>query len=108
MTAWLVERTDLPGRTWWRPVFVAPLAVPAFVNSYAWVSVLPTLHGMPAGILIATLSYFPFVYVPAAATLRRIDPALEESARALGSGSSGVFFEWCCRSCVWPSWVAAC
>ncbi|MEV0674473.1 iron ABC transporter permease [Mycobacterium sp. NPDC050441] len=90
--AWLVERTDLPGRTWWRPVFVAPLAVPAFVNSYAWVSVLPSLHGLSAGVLIATLSYFPFVYVPAAATLRRIDPALEESARALGSGSSGVFF----------------
>ncbi|MGV0813895.1 iron ABC transporter permease [Mycolicibacterium boenickei] len=90
--AWLVERTDLPGRTWWRPVFVAPLAVPAFVNSYAWVSVLPSLHGLWAGVLIATLSYFPFVYVPAAATLRRIDPALEESARALGSGSAGVIF----------------
>ncbi|MDH6197294.1 iron(III) transport system permease protein [Mycobacterium frederiksbergense] len=90
--AWLVERTDLPGRTWWRPVFVAPLAVPAFVNSYAWVSVVPSLHGLSAGVLIATLSYFPFIYVPAAATLRRIDPALEESARALGSGSVGVFF----------------
>ena len=35
--AWLVERTDLPGRALWRPLFVAPLAVPAFVNSYAWV-----------------------------------------------------------------------
>ena len=33
--AWLVERTDLPGRAFWRPLFVAPLAVPAFVNSYA-------------------------------------------------------------------------
>jgi iron(III) transport system permease protein len=30
--------------------------------------------------------------VPAAATLRRLDPAIEESARALGSGSAGVFF----------------
>ena len=42
--------------------------------------------------LISTLSYFPFVYLPAAATLRRLDPAIEESARALGSGSAGVFF----------------
>ena len=40
---------------------------------------------------MATLSYFPFVYVPAAATLRRLDPAIEESARALGSSSTGVF-----------------
>jgi iron(III) transport system permease protein len=90
--AWLVERTDVPGRTFWRPMFVAPLAVPAFVNSYAWVGVIPSLHGLWAGVLIATLSYFPFMYLPVAATLRRLDPAVEESARALGSDSAGVFF----------------
>jgi iron(III) transport system permease protein len=89
--AWLVERTDVPGRGLWRPLFVAPLAVPAFINSYAWVSVVPSLHGFWAGVLVASLSYFPFAYVPAAATLRRLDPAIEESARALGSGSTGVF-----------------
>ena len=90
--AWLVERTDLPGRSWWRPLFVAPLAVPAFVNSYAWVGVIPSLHGLWAGVLVTTLSYFPFMYLPVAATLRRLDPAVEESARALGSDSAGVFF----------------
>ncbi|OBB74176.1 iron ABC transporter permease [Mycobacterium sp. 852014-52144_SCH5372336] len=90
-TAWLVERTDLPGRTLWRPLFVAPLAVPAFVNSYAWIGVIPSLHGLTAGVLVTTLSYFPFMYLPVAATLRRLDPAVEESARALGSGSAGVF-----------------
>ncbi|KDE97037.1 iron ABC transporter permease [Mycolicibacterium aromaticivorans JS19b1 = JCM 16368] len=90
--AWLVERTDVPGGRWWRPLFVAPLAVPAFVNSYAWVSVLPTLHGLGAGVLVATLSYFPFIYLPVTATLRRLDPAIEESARALGSGTAGAFF----------------
>jgi iron(III) transport system permease protein len=91
-TAWLVERTDLPGRAFWRPLFVAPLAVPAFVNSYAWVGVVPSLHGLWAGVLVTTLSYFPFMYLPVAATLRRLDPAVEESARALGSDSTGVFF----------------
>jgi iron(III) transport system permease protein len=90
--AWLVERTDLPARSFWRPLFVAPLAVPAFVNSYAWVGVIPSLHGLWAGVLITTLSYFPFMYLPVAATLRRLDPAVEESARALGSDSAGVFF----------------
>ncbi|MGH3675257.1 MAG: ABC transporter permease [Mycobacterium sp.] len=90
--AWLVERTDLPGRSFWRPLFVAPLAVPAFVNSYAWVGVIPSLHGLWAGVLIITLSYFPFMYLPVAATLRRLDPAVEESARALGSDTTGVFF----------------
>ncbi|MGU3498962.1 ABC transporter permease [Mycobacterium sp. C31M] len=90
--AWLVERTDVIGRSVWRPLLVAPLAVPAFINSYAWVSVWPTLHGFGAGVLVATLSYFPFVFLPAAATLRRLDPAIEESAQALGSGTVGVFF----------------
>ncbi|MDT5313863.1 MAG: iron(III) transport system permease protein [Mycobacterium sp.] len=90
--AWLVERTDVPGRAVLRPMFVAPLAVPAFINSYAWVSVVPSLHGFSAGILVATMSYFPFVYVPAAATLRRLDPAIEESARALGSSPAGAFW----------------
>jgi iron(III) transport system permease protein len=73
-------------------LFVAPLAVPAFVNSYAWVGVIPSLHGLWAGVLVASLSYFPFIYLPVAATLRRLDPAVEESARALGSDSAGVFF----------------
>lgn len=90
--AWLVERTDLPGRGVWRPLFVAPLAVPAFINSYAWVSVVPTLNGFWAGVLVATMSYFPFAYVPVAATLRRLDPAIEESARALGSSPGAVFW----------------
>jgi len=90
--AWLVECTDVPGRTFWRPLFVAPLAVPAFVNSYAWVSVVPTMHGFWAGVLVSALSYFPFVYVPAAATLRRLDPAIEESARSLGSDPVAVVF----------------
>lgn len=90
--AWLVERTDLPGRALWRPLFVAPLAVPAFVNSYAWVGVVPSLHGLAGGVLVSTLSYFPFVYLPAAATLRRLDPAVEESARTLGSDTAGVMF----------------
>jgi iron(III) transport system permease protein len=89
--AWLVERTDLPGRALWRPLLVTPLAVPAFVNSYAWVGVIPTMHGFSAAALVTTLSYFPFVYLPAAATLRRLDPAIEESARALGSNSVSVF-----------------
>jgi iron(III) transport system permease protein len=89
--AWLVERTNVPGAPIWGPLFAAPLAVPAFVNSYAWVTVVPGLKGLTAGVLVSTLSYFPLVYLPAAATIRRLDPAIEESARALGSRPIGVF-----------------
>ena len=41
--AWLVERTTLPGARFWRVLLVCPLAVPAFVNSYAWISLRPGL-----------------------------------------------------------------
>lgn len=80
--ALLVERTRVPG--WLSAAFVAPLAVPAFVMSYAWATVWPSIAGLAGASLIATISYFPFVYLPVLATLRRMDPALEESGTALG------------------------
>ena len=36
--AWAVERTDLPGRRFWAVLAVVPLAIPAFISSYAWLS----------------------------------------------------------------------
>ncbi|NUT71322.1 iron ABC transporter permease [Pseudarthrobacter sp. C4D7] len=90
--AWLVERTSLRGHRIWAVLLAAPLAVPAFVNSYAWVSAIPSLGGLWSGILISTLSYFPLVYIPAAATLSRLDPAIEQSAAALGLGAWRTFF----------------
>jgi iron(III) transport system permease protein len=89
--AWLVERTDLPGRRFFAVLLVAPLAIPAFVSSYGWASAIPSIHGLGGGLLVATLAYFPLVYLPALATIRGLDPALEESARALGLGSWSVF-----------------
>lgn len=89
--AWLVERTDLPGARLWAWLAVAPLAIPAFVHSYAWVSAVPSLHGLPAGVLVSVLAYFPLAYLPVAAALRRLDPALEEAAAALGQPPLGVF-----------------
>jgi len=89
--AWLVERTDLPGRRIWAALLVAPLAVPAFVNSYAWASLQPAFEGLLAAATITVLSYYPFVYLPVAAALRGLDPVLEESASALGVGRTAVF-----------------
>lgn len=90
--AWLVERTTLPGRGIAKVALAAPLAIPAFVASYGWASAFPSLHGLWAAVLVATLAYFPLVYLPALAAIRGLDPALEESARSLGMGSWAVFF----------------
>jgi iron(III) transport system permease protein len=82
--AWLVERTDLPGRRVWATVLVAPLAVPAFVNSYGWVSLTSAVEGFGGAVLICSMSYYPLVFLPVAAALRGLDPALEDTASALG------------------------
>jgi iron(III) transport system permease protein len=44
--AWLTERSDLPGARLWSWLAVAPLAIPAFVQSYAWIGVAPGMHGL--------------------------------------------------------------
>ena len=90
--AWLTERTDLPGARLWAGLVVAPLAVPAFIHSYAWITLVPGLHGLPAALLIATWAYFPFVYLPVAAMLRRLDPTLEDLAASLGQSPWRVFW----------------
>ncbi len=87
----LIERTTLGFRALLHVLLVAPLAVPAFVNSYAWVS-LAEIHGFWAGALVITLSYYPLVYLPVLAVLRGLDPALEETAWSLGHGRSRTFF----------------
>ncbi|GIJ54166.1 ABC transporter permease [Virgisporangium aurantiacum] len=89
--AWFVERTSIPLRPLWTVLMSAPLAVPAFVNSFGWFSLSPSFAGLDAALLVTTLSYYPLVYLPVAAVLRGTDPALEEQARSLGNGSWATF-----------------
>jgi iron(III) transport system permease protein len=89
--AWLVERTTLPGRRIWNALLAAPLAVPAFVTSFGWVSITPLVEGYWGALLIVTVSYYPLVYLPVTAALRGLDPALDESAHALGLGPWRTF-----------------
>lgn len=89
--AWITERSSLPGRATWSTLAAAPLAVPAFVQGYAWVGLIPSLHGLFAAVLVSVLAYLPFVYLPVAAAMRRLDPALEEVASSAGMGGLRSF-----------------
>ncbi|MBB3391331.1 iron(III) transport system permease protein [Rhizobium sp. BK275] len=90
--AWLTERTDIPLARLWAWLAIAPLAVPAFVHSYAWVSLLPGMRGLQSGAFVSVLAYYPFLYLPVAAALRRLDPAIEDAAASLGLDPWCVFF----------------
>jgi iron(III) transport system permease protein len=91
--AWLTERSDLPLRALWRWLAVAPLAIPAFVQAYAWDSTIPILRGLWPAVTVSVLAYFPLVYLPVIAQLRRLDPAMEDVAATLGNPPAMVFLK---------------
>ena len=91
-TAWLVERTNLPGRRVWAVLLVVPLAIPDFVVSFSWSSLSTAVTGYWGAVLVMTLSVYPLVYLPVAASLRNADPAQEEVAHSLGTGRLRTFW----------------
>ncbi|MQT87193.1 ABC transporter permease subunit [Pseudomonas sp. FSL R10-2964] len=103
--AWLLERSNLAGRRLWGVVLCLPFAVPAFVSSFTWVSLSASFEGLGGAILVMSLSKYPLIFLPVAATLRNLDPALEESARTLGQNRWGVFFK-ITLPLLWPSLLA--
>lgn len=100
--AWLLERSNLAGRRLWGVILCLPFAVPAFVSSFTWVSLSAGFEGLGGAILVMTLSKYPLVFLPVAATLRNLDTSLEESARTLGQNRLGVFFK-VTLPLLWPS-----
>jgi iron(III) transport system permease protein len=89
--AWCTERSDLAGRRWWRLAVALPLAIPAYVSSFAWSSFGPQFQGMSGAIVILTFYSVPMVYLPVVAALRSLDPSFEDVARSLGHGRLACF-----------------
>jgi len=109
--AWLVARTDLPGRRFWAVVGALPLVFPSYVAAFSIVAVLgprgfvrswlapfgverlPEIaYGYSGALLSLALFTYPYIYLPVVAALRAVDPALEESSRSLGVGRTRTFF----------------
>jgi len=91
LCAWLVERTDLPGRRLLGVLAAVPLAIPPFISSYAWISISASLQDFRGALLVVSAAYMPLVFLPVAASLRGMDPAIEESGRSLGLGPVACF-----------------
>lgn len=97
-SAYLVTRTDVPGRRVFGVLAALPLAVPSYVLAYAWVAAVHPIdpsyvfEGFWAAALVLTLGSYPYVFLPVAAALVGADPAAEEVSRSLGRGSWRTFF----------------
>jgi iron(III) transport system permease protein len=104
--AWLVVRSDLPGRRAWRLLLPLPLVIPSFIGAFALIAAfspggllsellgttsLPSIHGFPGAFAVLTLLSYPFVFLPVAARLLQLPRNLEESALLLGRRPAAVF-----------------
>ena len=108
--AWLVTRTDLPGRRFFAVAVALPLVIPSYVAALALLGAfgpkgllqqllsgpfgverIPEIYGFPGAVAALTLSTYPYVYLLTAAALRDLDPALEEAARGLGRSPVSTF-----------------
>lgn len=92
LLAFLVTRTDLPGRRIWTVVAVLPLAVPSYVAAYTWIAAVPGLAGYWGSLLVLTACTYPYVFLVVAALLLSTDAGLEDVARSLGRSRLRTFF----------------
>ena len=104
-TAWLVERTDLPGKSWVFTLMAVSTLVPTFFTAMGWVfllhprigivnKLLMSWFGLDAAPLnIASIAGMGWVeglglsslgFIMVVATYRTMDPALEEAGRVHG------------------------
>ena len=109
--AWVVVRTNAPGRRVFELVTVVPNIMPPLLIAVAWTfllnpstglvnDVLMTVFGlsaapfdvysMPGMIFVEGLVLTPLAFLIIAAALRSMDPSLEESARMSGSPHLGI------------------
>lgn len=114
LAAWLVERTDLPGRTLWRWLLALPLAIPGYVAAVCAMFLfrrggfvdqvamqylgferhafpLPPLFTLGGVTVIMALYTFPFVFLAVSAALRSLDTTLDDVARVAGRGPWHTF-----------------
>ena len=112
--AWLVERTDLPLRNVLFTLLLFPLLVPSVVLAIAWIyllgpnagwinvalrSIVRVEHGgpfdvfsLPGLIVCQSAALVPFVFLLLTATLRTMNPALEEASSTAGASPWTTFW----------------
>lgn len=113
--AWLVERTDLPGRGLFRWLLALPLAVPAYTAAVAVLVLvrrggvideaamawggfgrgsfpLPDVASPWLVALTIAACVYPYVYLLTGGALRTMDRTLEDAARSLGHGTWSILW----------------
>ena len=106
--AWLIERSDLPGRGMLRGLVLLPMATPPLLLAIAWAMLLSPRNGainvllmqtlglgaapfniytLPGLIFVQGLALVPTAYLFLAPAFANMDPSLEEAAMTSGAGN---------------------
>ncbi|WP_296360036.1 iron ABC transporter permease [uncultured Acidaminococcus sp.] len=112
--AWLIGRTDLPGRKKFRTILVASYMIPPYVGAIAWTQLLNpdvgylndlfktvfSLSEAPFNIYteggliwVLTLFYSPFAFITISRAMEKMDPTLEEASRVSGASPLRVLWD---------------
>lgn len=115
--AWLIERTDMPGRNWAWVMMLLPIAMPGMLASMAWILLLSPKVGLInilargfLGVFGVEMDRGPFniftlwgmifvegvrgsttLFLLMVAAFRLLDPAMEEAATISGASGSYTF-----------------
>ena len=106
--AWLVGRTNLYGRKFFRSLFVMTYMVPPYVGAMAWLRLLNNnvgtinllirslfglnitegplnIYSLGGLIWVLTTFYFPYAFITISRAMEKMDPSLEEASRVSGA-----------------------
>ncbi|MFZ4713209.1 MAG: ABC transporter permease [Bacteriovoracaceae bacterium] len=102
--AWLLTRSSLSKKGYYRTLFSLPYAIPPFIGAIAWINLANPSNGFlktifpwiniysGAGLVFATSAFFyTFILINLLSALEKIDPSLEEAARISGATPFQVF-----------------
>jgi len=103
--AWLTARYRFPGRGFFSWALALPLAAPAYVTAYAYVSLTgpggpvydatsglaPAVRGLWGAAFVFTLALYPYVYLLARQAFAAQSDHVYEAARTMGAGPTACF-----------------
>ena len=106
--AWLVGRTNLHGRKFFRRMFVLTYMVPPYVGAMAWLRLLNpnvgsinialrglfglsgatgpiNVYSLAGLVWVLTTFYYPYAFITISRAMEKMDPSLEEASRVAGA-----------------------
>lgn len=113
--AWLVGRTNLYGKKFFRALFVVTYMVPPYVGAMAWLRLLNpnvgtinqwlrvlfslsdepgplNVYTLPGMIWVLTSFYYPYAFITISRAMEKMDPSLEEASRISGASPIKTLF----------------